>query len=128
MTYYDTSYPPQVLSNWNPATGADAGIPGTWTPAGSNPPRNVVDLTQGKPNTVVASPTTAWTTGQYVQTQESGAAGRATWTGTTWVGGAAPLTEDEPESEETQMSDVPNEPTPDDEPITPDDPTEPNPA
>lgn len=74
-----------------PATGATAGIPGTWTPAGSIPPATVADLQGGIPNAVVASPTTGWTTGQHVQTQTAGAAGRATWTGTGWVGGLAPL-------------------------------------
>jgi hypothetical protein len=132
--YYDTSYPPQVLSNWNPATGATAGIPGTWTPAGSNPPKTVTDLAQGKPVTVTASPTTVWTTGQYVQTQTAGSAGRATWSGTDWVGGVAPLAEegfgapipvDEvPQRKDTNMSD---EPTPDnpDEPSEPETPNEP---
>jgi hypothetical protein len=39
---------------------------------------------------VVASPASGWTTGQYVQTGTAGAAGRATWSGSGWVGGAAP--------------------------------------
>ena len=74
----------------NPATGATAGIPGSWTPAGSKPPDSVAELIGGNPVTVVANPTTPWTTGQFVQTATAGAAGRACWTGTTWVGGAAP--------------------------------------
>lgn len=74
-----------------PASGATAGIPGTWTPAGAEPPADLQSLINGNPVTVTASPATAWTTGQYVQTRTAGAAGRATWTGTTWVGGAAPL-------------------------------------
>ena len=73
-----------------PATGAIAGIPGTWTPAGSTPPATPADLQGGIPNAVVASPATGWTTGQFVQTQLAGAAGRATWTGSGWVGGIAP--------------------------------------
>lgn len=73
------------------ATGATAGIPGTWTPAGAGPAGSPADLAAGRPNVVVASPATAWTSGQYVQTSVPGAAGRATWTGTAWVGGAAPL-------------------------------------
>ena len=73
-----------------PATGATAGIPGTWTPAGSVRPDSVPDLVAGVPNAVVASPTTAWTAGQFVQTATIGAAGRATWSGTSWVGGVAP--------------------------------------
>ena len=71
-----------------PATGATAGIPGTWQPAGATPPANLVALQSGS---VVATPNTGWTSGQYVQTGTAGAAGRATWTGTGWVGGAAPL-------------------------------------
>jgi hypothetical protein len=70
-----------------PATGATAGIPGTWTPSGSTPPATVAALQGGS---VTASPATAWTTGQFVQTGTAGAAGRATWTGTGWVGGVAP--------------------------------------
>jgi hypothetical protein len=73
-----------------PATGANAGIPGAWTPSGATPPTSPVTLAQGIPSTVTASPATAWTTGQYVQTQTAGAAGRACWTGTSWVSGAAP--------------------------------------
>lgn len=46
----------------------------------------------GVPNAVTASPLTAWTTGQYVQTATIGTMGRATWTGTAWVGGVAPFT------------------------------------
>jgi hypothetical protein len=74
-----------------PASGATAGIPGTWTPAGATPPADLVSLMNGNPVTVVASPLTPWTSGQYVQTRTTGAPGRATWTGTAWVGGAAPL-------------------------------------
>ena len=73
------------------ATGATAGVPGTWTPAGSTPPSSLASLQGGIPNAVVASPATAWTGGQYVQTATAGAAGEATWTGTGWVGGRAPV-------------------------------------
>jgi len=86
---YQDSYPPSVWTVYS--TGATAGIPGAWTPAGSTPPASVAALGAGTPKTVVASPTTAWTSGQYVQTATTGAGGRATWTGTGWVGGAAPL-------------------------------------
>jgi hypothetical protein len=69
------------------ANRAQAGIPGTWLPAGSVPPATVAALqTSG----ITAQPATAWTTGQFVQTQTAGAPGRATWTGTGWVGGVAP--------------------------------------
>lgn len=74
-----------------PATGLnDGGM--------ESAPDNVTELAQGIPRTVVANPATPWTSGQYVQTTEAGAAGRATWSGTTWVGGVAPLA-DEPEAE-----------------------------
>ena len=69
------------------ATGATAGIPGSWTPAGSAVPANQAAVIG---STITASPATPWTTGQYVQTQTAGAAGRVTWTGSAWVGGAAP--------------------------------------
>lgn len=83
--YFDASYPPSVLHPTPKATGATAGIPGSWTPAGSTPPASVASI-----GSVVATPATPWTTGQYVQTGTAGAAGRATWSGTAWVGGVAP--------------------------------------
>lgn len=90
--YYDQSYPPSV---WEPpvvpATGATAGIPGSWTPGGSQPPSNVANLIAGIPNAVIASPVTAWTVGQYVQTSTVGTGGRAYWNGTAWVAGASPV-------------------------------------
>lgn len=87
--YYDESLTPAILALGLPkATGATAGIPGTWTPPAHRAPASVAEATSWG---VVASPATAWTSGQYVQTTTPGAAGRITWTGTTWVGGAAPL-------------------------------------
>src|SRR5262245_3359074 len=76
----------------NASTGATqvAGAAGTWTPSGSVPPANVANLIAGSPNTVVASPTTAWGTGSYVQTGTAGAGGQAYWNGTAWVAGVAP--------------------------------------
>lgn len=74
----------------SPATSAVAGIPGYWNPPNSTPPATVAALIAGTPNVVTASPTTAWTGGQFVQTATAGASGRATWTGTAWVGGVAP--------------------------------------
>jgi hypothetical protein len=71
------------------ATGATAGTPGTWTPGGSTAPASVAALTAGTPNTVTATPATAWTTGQYVQTETAGTGGRAHWSGSAWVAGAA---------------------------------------
>jgi hypothetical protein len=70
------------------ATGASAGTPGSWTPGGSNPPASVAAL-QGASPSIAASPTTAWTTGQYVQTGTAGAPGQAHWNGTAWVAGPA---------------------------------------
>lgn len=84
--YYDQSYPPSLFGPpVVPATGATAGIPGTWTPPGSTPPADVASI-----GAVVASPATPWTSGQYVQTGTIGLPGRASWSGTSWVGGAAP--------------------------------------
>jgi hypothetical protein len=68
-----------------PATGATAGIPGSFTPAGCTVPANLAGMTG-----ITATPGTAWTTGQYVQTALTGAPGRVTWSGTGWVGGVAP--------------------------------------
>jgi hypothetical protein len=66
-----------------------SGAAGTWTPSGSTPPTNVANLIAGVPNTVVASPTTAWTTGSYVQTGTAGTPGQAHWSGSAWVSGPA---------------------------------------
>jgi hypothetical protein len=70
-----------------PATGATAGAPGVWTPAGSKPPDDTADLIAGVPNAVTASPATAWTTGQHVECVD---AATAHWNGTAWVAGLAP--------------------------------------
>jgi hypothetical protein len=84
--YYDTSYPPSLWDGGTPpvipATGATAGIPGTFTPAGSQAPASVAAMTG-----ITASPATAWTVGQYVQT----GSGQTYWNGTGWVAGAAPV-------------------------------------
>lgn len=70
------------------STGAAAGTPGTWTPSGSAVPV-LADIQSGH-HPITASPTTAWTTGQYAQTATPGASGRIYWNGTAWVVGAAP--------------------------------------
>ena len=70
------------------ATGATAGTPGVWTPGGSVAPASVAAL-QGATPAITASPATAWTTGQFVQTGTAGAGGQAHWSGTAWVAGAA---------------------------------------
>jgi hypothetical protein len=72
------------------STGATAGTPGAFTPANSDPPDSPAKLIAAQPNAVTASPATAWTSGQYVQTGTSGTAGRAHWNGTAWVAGAKP--------------------------------------
>jgi len=63
------------------ATGASAGAPGIFTPAGCSTPANLAGLTG-----VVAAPATAWTTGQYVVTADHLG---AHWSGTAWVLGVA---------------------------------------
>jgi hypothetical protein len=70
-----------------PATGADAGTPGVWTPTGCIPPSSVAALQSGS---IVANPATAWTTGEYVQTGTAGGPGQAHWTGSAWAQGTAP--------------------------------------
>jgi hypothetical protein len=72
-----------------PSSTATAGTPGTWGPVGSTPPSSVANLIAGTPAIVTASPATAWTTGQYVQTGTAGTPGQAHWSGTAWVAGTA---------------------------------------
>lgn len=67
-----------------PATGATAGAPGAWTPAGATPPADAAGA-----GSVVASPNTAWTSGQYVQGSTAGSAGEMYWNGTAWTTGRA---------------------------------------
>jgi hypothetical protein len=73
-----------------PASGATAGIPGSWTPVGSLVPASPAAVIAENPVEVVASPLTAWTTGQYVQTATAGTGGRVYWNSTAWVAGSAP--------------------------------------
>ena len=63
------------------ATGATAGNPGTFTPPGSTPPFDLANL-----GPVVASPATAWATGEHVVL---GDASHAHWDASTWVVGDA---------------------------------------
>jgi hypothetical protein len=63
------------------ATGATAGTPGTFTPAGCATPPALADLAG-----VVATPDTAWTTGQSVVL---GDGSDAAWDGTGWIAGTA---------------------------------------
>jgi hypothetical protein len=77
------TYAVTPLGSVGMATGADAGTPGSFTPAGSTVPADLAEL---QASSIVANPSTAWTTGQYV---ELGDASQASWNGTGWVAGAA---------------------------------------
>lgn len=86
--YYDTSYPPSLWETVPPpplATGATAGIPGTFTPGGSRPP-----ATAGELAGIVASPTSLWTVGQYVSLNNPPTNTHYHWNGTAWAIGDAP--------------------------------------
>jgi hypothetical protein len=72
---------PGFSNNGPAATGATAGIPGAWTPANADPPNKFQSM-----NTIVASPATAWTTGQYVTL---GDGSFAHWGGAAWTSGKA---------------------------------------
>lgn len=63
------------------ATGATAGTPGGYTPTGAVAPANLAALAS-----VIAAPTTAWTTGQRVVL---GDASTAHWDGDSWETGSA---------------------------------------
>ncbi|MFJ6893590.1 hypothetical protein [Streptomyces hokutonensis] len=63
------------------ATGATAGTPGTFTPADSVAPANLAAMAS-----VIATPSSAWTTGQNVVL---GDASTAHWDGDSWETGAA---------------------------------------
>lgn len=66
-----------------PATGATAGTPGSFTPTGATPPADLAAM-----STVVASPATAWATGQHVVLGDSS---HAWWDSDSWEGpGEAP--------------------------------------
>lgn len=74
------------VANGVPATGATQGKPAVLAPANSYPPKNLADLIAGKPAVVVATPTTAWTTGNYIVLGDGSS---AHWSGTAWVAGVA---------------------------------------
>jgi hypothetical protein len=63
------------------ATGATAGVPGTFTPSGSLPPEDLAAMAA-----VTASPETAWTAGQHVTLGDGSS---AHWTGSAWAAGQA---------------------------------------
>jgi hypothetical protein len=77
-----TTVPPVITM----ATGATAGTPGDFTPSGAQVPANLTALTSAIPP-IAANPSTAWTTGQYV---DLGDATDAHWDGIQWVTGMAP--------------------------------------
>jgi hypothetical protein len=72
------------------ATTAIAGSPGSFDPAGSNVPVDLAELTAAP--AVIASPTAAWTTGQYVLLANLT---RAFWNGTAWTAGVGTLLAEE---------------------------------
>lgn len=76
----------KVIGSVGNATGATAGTPGTWTPSGSTPPANAAGATSAS---IVATPSSAWTTGQYVQGSTAGTGGEMYWNGTAWTAGKA---------------------------------------
>jgi hypothetical protein len=65
----------------DPATGATAGTPGTFTPAGSTVPADFAALAG-----VTATPATAWLTGESVVLGDTS---HAHWDGAAWAAGLA---------------------------------------
>jgi hypothetical protein len=63
------------------ATGATAGMPGFFSPSGASVPANVAAMSG-----LTATPSSAWTTGQYVITADMLG---AHWSGSAWVVGKA---------------------------------------
>jgi hypothetical protein len=76
------SYTINLVIPPQPATGATAGSPGSFTPGGSATPANLASLAG-----ITPSPATAWTTGQRVVLADGST---ASWNGSAWVAGAAP--------------------------------------
>jgi hypothetical protein len=75
-------YADVVNGGWDVmATGATAGAPGTFTPAGSKVPANLAAMTG-----VTATPATAWTVGQRVVLADTS---EAYWNATAWAAGRA---------------------------------------
>jgi hypothetical protein len=66
-----------------PATLITAGIPATLTPANSYAPANLANLITLAPT---KTPTTAWTTGQYVLLRDGS---KAHWSSSAWIAGPA---------------------------------------
>lgn len=80
-----TVAPPEAQDNaFNlgvPATSGVAGTPGTYLPANSYGPADFASI-----GSLTASPTTDWTTGQYITLRDGTA---ANWNGTAWVAGVS---------------------------------------
>lgn len=68
------------------ATGATAGKPGSWTPAGAAAPADLAALKAAQP-AVKATPTAKWKVEEHVLTAD---AKPAHWDGTGWTAGKAP--------------------------------------
>lgn len=91
VKFYTTVQPPEETYGLVPlddpdeadATGATAGIPGVFTPAGGVRPYDLAALVLAD---LDASPSSAWTTGQFVYL---GDGSKASWSGTAWEAGAA---------------------------------------
>ena len=81
LVYNPNAANPEGDSPEDGASGATAGTPGTFTPAGAEAPADLAALSD-----VTASPTTAWTTGQHVVL---GDGSQAHWDGSAWAAGAA---------------------------------------
>lgn len=65
------------------ATGATAGTPGVWTPSGAEAPEDLLTL---QSRGIIASPSEAWSAGQYVVLGDES---EAHWDGDSWVEGKA---------------------------------------
>lgn len=72
---------PEPPDEGTPATGAIAGTPGTFTPAGATPPADLAACAS-----LTATPNAAWATGQHVVL---GDATHAHWDGAAWAAGDA---------------------------------------
>lgn len=90
-TFYTTVQPPLPTDGCvplddpevGPADGADAGAPGAFTPTNAVRPYNLAELVA---DDLDATPSTAWTAGQYVIL---GDGSEVHWSGTAWVDGRA---------------------------------------
>lgn len=73
---------PELVESAGPATGADAGTPGAFTPTYSDIPADFAAITG-----ITANPATAWATGEHVVLLDKS---KAYWNGTAWQVGEAP--------------------------------------